>query len=376
VALAETPAPASGAIAAALQPFIDHQTMAGAVTIVATRDKILDVETIGYSDLATKKPMAPDSLFWIASMTKAMTCTALMMLVDEGKLGVDDPVEKYLPEFKDQMYIAEKDDDHVLLKRPAQPMTLRQLMSHTSGLPGKTPIDAPTFDYAPIALRMADYAATPLVCAPGTRFLYTNVGMTTVGRIVEVVSGLPYERFLHDRLFAPLGMNDTTFHPSPEQLQRLATTYKANAMSTGLEPVSIGMLNRDLADPARVAWPGGGAFSTAGDIAKFCQMFLLGGVAADGRRLLSEASVAAMTRKETGDAVREGYGFGWFMFPVGYFHAGADHTEMRIYPPSGLITVFMVQQSSEWPNGEGKEILPAFAHAAEKFAPATTTTRP
>jgi CubicO group peptidase (beta-lactamase class C family) len=217
---------------------------------------------------------------------------------------------------------------------------------------------------------MADYAATPLESDPGTKYSYTNVGMTTVGRLVEIIGGMPYEQFLQQRLFTPLGMTDTTFHPSAEQLHRLATTYKLNDAKDGIEPTGIGMLNHNLADPARVAWPGGGAFSTAGDILKFCQMFANSGLAANGQRVLSQASVAAMTRKETGDAVKDGYGFGWLMFPGGYFHPGADHTEMRVYTKTGLISVFMTQMASEWPKTGDQDPRPAFAAAAQKFAPA------
>jgi CubicO group peptidase (beta-lactamase class C family) len=128
---AETP---TKPIAAALQPFVDRHELAGAVTLVATKDKVLDVETVGWADIAAKKPMGKDALFWIASMSKAITAAAFMILVDEGKVKLDDPVEKYLPEFKGQMVVAEKDVDHVLLKKPKHPITIRNVLSHTSGL--------------------------------------------------------------------------------------------------------------------------------------------------------------------------------------------------------------------------------------------------
>src|SRR5258708_286524 len=114
--------PSSRNMAPILQPFVDRGTMAGAVTLAATMDRILDLEAIGYADIAARKPMATDHLFWIASMTKPMTATALMMLVDEGLVNVDDPVEKYLPEFKGQMIVAEKSDDHIMLKKPGHPI--------------------------------------------------------------------------------------------------------------------------------------------------------------------------------------------------------------------------------------------------------------
>ena len=127
--------PSTPAIAAALQPFVDSHTLAGAVTLVADKDKVLSLDAVGYMDVAAKKPMRTDCLFWIASMSKPMTATGLMMLVDEGRVSLDDPVEKYLPEFQGQMLAAEQSPDHVLLKKPAHPITVREVLSHTSGLP-------------------------------------------------------------------------------------------------------------------------------------------------------------------------------------------------------------------------------------------------
>ena len=141
-------------IAGSLQPFVDNHVLAGAVTLVANRDKVLEVSTVGYADVAAKKEMSPDSLFWIASMSKPITTAALMILVDEGKVKVDDPVEKYLPEFKGQMVIAEKDDNHVLLRKPKHPILIRNILSHTSGLSPHSPIEVPTLDLFPLETRV------------------------------------------------------------------------------------------------------------------------------------------------------------------------------------------------------------------------------
>jgi CubicO group peptidase (beta-lactamase class C family) len=127
----ESPTP----IVRALQPFVDSHALAGAVALVASPEKTLSLDAVGYADIAAQKPMRPDSLFWIASMSKGMTATALMMLVDEGKVNVDDPVEKYLPEFRGQMLAVEQDDNHILLKKPSHPIKVREILSHTSGLP-------------------------------------------------------------------------------------------------------------------------------------------------------------------------------------------------------------------------------------------------
>ena len=128
--------PASSA--AALQPFVDKHELAGAVALVADKDKVLLVEAVGFADIAGKKAMRTDALFWIASQSKAMTAAAVMMLVDEGKTALDDPEEKYQPEFRGQMVVAEKDNEHTLLRKPRHPITIREVLSHMSGLPFKS----------------------------------------------------------------------------------------------------------------------------------------------------------------------------------------------------------------------------------------------
>ena len=202
--------------AAKFQPLVDNHTLAGAVCLVATKDRILDEEAIGYADLETKKPMSFDNEFWIASMTKPMTATALMMLVDEGKVKIDDPVENYLPEFKGQTVSGSKDEPPV----PANhPILVREILSHTSGMVNLPERPVP----GTLALHVQSYSESPLGAQPGTHFLYANANINTAGRIVEVVSGMPYEKFMQERIFTPLGMNYTTFQPDAAQMERLAS---------------------------------------------------------------------------------------------------------------------------------------------------------
>src|SRR5204862_3272598 len=141
---AEDSPPSSRPIAAALQPFVDSHSLAGAVTLVADKDRVLSLDAVGFADVAGNKPLRPDALFWIASQSKPITATAFMMLVDEGKVSLDDPLEKYLLEFRDQWLIAEQDEEHTLLRKPGQPITVRHLLSHTGGLPFKSAIEQPT----------------------------------------------------------------------------------------------------------------------------------------------------------------------------------------------------------------------------------------
>jgi CubicO group peptidase (beta-lactamase class C family) len=220
-------------LAPSLAPFVDDHTISGAVLMVSSPDKVLAMEAIGVSDLKTQEPMRTDAMFWIASMTKPMTAMALMMLVEEGKLSIDDPVEKHLPEFKGQMLIDEKTPDRVVLRKPARPITIKDLLTHTSGLisalPGNT-MDALTLRGAVVA-----YAISPLQFEPGSKWQYCNTGINTLGRLIEVASGKSYADFLQERLFTPLGMKDTTFWPTEAQMKRIAKSYKPNAHKTGLE---------------------------------------------------------------------------------------------------------------------------------------------
>ena len=158
-------------MSALLQPFVDSHTIAGAVTLVATKNKVLDLEAAGFADIAAGRAMSTDELFWIASMSKPLTASALMMLVDEGKVDVNKPVEQYVPAFKGQQFVAEKDDKHTLLETPQHPILVRELLTHTSGLPFSSLIESPFSDQLPLMTAVRSYASAPLQFEPGTRFL-------------------------------------------------------------------------------------------------------------------------------------------------------------------------------------------------------------
>jgi CubicO group peptidase (beta-lactamase class C family) len=357
-----------------LQPFVDRHELAGAVTLVASKDRVLSLEAVGYADVAARKPMQTDAVFWIASMSKPIAVTALMMLVDEGKVRLDDPVETYLPQFKPLIIASTADGAQVRLQKPRHVITVRYLLSHTSGIPFSSSVEVPTLDVLPLSVRVSSYAMQRLMFEPGKDYSYSNAGINTAARIVEVVSGMPYEEYLQQRLFGPLGMADTTFWPSEDQLARLAGSYKANATSTGLLAIHITQLSYPLSDHTRrFAVPAGGLFSTASDLAKFCQIFLNGGTLA-GKRYLSEAAIREMSRNQLPDDVASvrfgpvepaGYGLGWFVESMGAFgHTGAYSTNMRIDPKHELITVWLVQHAN-FP-GDGGKSRDAFEEAAQK----------
>lgn len=381
ISVAKQPAPPDAAgkiVASSLQPFVDRHLVAGAVALVAGREGVRSVETCGFADLERQAPMRADQLFWIASMTKPMTATAVMMLVDEGKVDIEQPVEKYLPEFKGQMLVVEKDAGHVLLRRPGRPVSVKDLLTHTGGLTSNLPTGGTALDTLTLAGAVIGYAVSPLQFEPGSRWQYCNPGINTLGRIVEVVGGMPYAEFMRKRIFDPLGMKDTTFWPSEEQMKRLATPYKSNKEKTALEPTTVSYLTHPYSMKSRMALPAGGLFSTAGDLVKFYRMALNGGKAG-GRELLKAETLRRMTTNQTGDlkvSFTEGMhmGLGWHIvheprgvtesLSAGSFgHGGAYGTQAWMDPDKGLIMVLLIQHANMG-NSDGSEIRRAFQGAA------------
>ena len=366
---AQTPAAGqSDAIESYLQPLASNHTMAGAVTLVANNDHTVYLKAVGFRDLAARDPMPTNAMFWIASTTKPMTATALMMLVDEGKVHLDDAVEAYLPEFKGQMVRVKKPD--AAQKVPAtlgtanapelvaarHPIRIREILSHTSGLPFKSEAQPGALDLLPSAEAVGSFAAEPLMFQPGTDYSYSNEGLNTAARIIEVVTGMPYEHFIQERLFDPLGMKDTTFWPNAEQIARLAKSYKLDESTKGLKEVPISQLTYPLDDRVhRHPMAPGGLFSTASDVSIFCQMLLNGGTY-HGKRILSESAIREMTTPQNGGHGSGGYGLGLSVDKNGFGHGGAYKNMMDIDPKAGRILIFMVQQEGPWGTKDGDAI--------------------
>ena len=350
-------------ISAAMQQAVQRHEVAGAVTLVVDPDRILHLSAVGDSDLAAATPMHSDALFWIASMTKPITASVVMMLQEEGKLSVDEPVAKYIPEFADV-----KTPDG----RPGN-LTLRHLLTHTSGL-SEVSADEGRNAHS-LAELIPLFAHKPLQFVPGSKWQYCQTGLNTLGRIIEVVSGHSLPDELRDRLFAPLGMVDTTFYPTPEQLQRLAKSYQVSNGQLSLHPLPLPF---DPAIPNRVPLANGGLFSTARDYGRFCQMILHQGML-DGHRYLTPSSVAQMTQVQTGDLATgftpgNGWGFGWCVIrqpqgvsaalsPGSFGHGGAYGTQAWIDPVAKRAYVLLVQRSN-FPNSDGSDIRRDFQDAA------------
>jgi len=331
-----------------IQPEVDRGRMAGAAGVMVTANEVLAFPLVGYANLESKKPLARDTLYWIASTSKPFTATAVMMLVDEGKVRLDDPVAKYLPEFG---------------PKPLRAITVRMLLNQTSGLRYYADPAAPTpTDCCALADLVKRFVSLPLEHEPGRKFAYSNAGSDTAARLVEVVSGKEFEAFLAERLLQPLGMKDTTYFPNDEQLARLATTYWFSPTEKKLVPAPQGVfLTAPYGDRKVRHAPGGGLFSTGDDLAKFAQLFLGKGLF-QGHRYLSESAVAEMTRSQLsaevfatvpqppggGPDVPASYGLGWGVGATGsYFHPGVASTDIRIDPARGYGTIGLMQQAGD-----------------------------
>jgi CubicO group peptidase (beta-lactamase class C family) len=220
---------------------------------------------------------------------------------------------------------------------------------------GKSPFESSALDTMTLRETVLTFALSPLTFEPGSKWSYCNPGITTLGRLIEVASGKSYADFMQERLFDPLGMKDTTFWPSDEQIARLATGYQATPDRQGIDPTPLAAFTPPLSNRKRAPFPGGGLFSTAADLAKFCQMILNGGTL-DGRKYLAPEKVRQMTSRQTAESIVESYGFGWTTNGGMIAHGGAWKTNMTLHPKAGLITIFLVQVAGWRDDAEGKKI--------------------
>ncbi|WP_047814541.1 serine hydrolase domain-containing protein [Rhodopirellula islandica] len=358
------------AITQSMQQFVADKEIAGAVTLVVGPDSVKHASVVGMADVAKETPLQRDTLFWIASMTKPITGACVLMMQDEDKLSVDDPIAKHLPAMKG-LKLADG--------TPAN-ITIRHLMTHTSGmseLPRESAYTEPTLEAA-----AERYAELPVMFEPGSEWRYSQTGINTAARIVEVVSGMTFDRFVEERICQPLGMTDTTFYLSPEQHQRLTKTYRVvdrdGNKPKHLEEATIGVLSGGTAmNRNRFPAANGGLFSTADDYAKFSQMLLRGGRVGD-RQLLSQSAVEQMRTVCTGDlktgftpgngwaigccVIREPQGVTKALTPGTFGHGGAHGTQVWIDPEKEVAMILMVQRAN-FPNADASKVRQAFGEA-------------
>jgi CubicO group peptidase (beta-lactamase class C family) len=353
----------------AVQALTDKKEMAGAVVAVARKGKVAMFEAFGESAYGSGKPMKPDAIVRIYSMTKPITSVAVMILVDAGKIELDDPLSKYLPEFKNVRVHTGKGDETEEAKRE---ITIRDLLRHTSGLTygvfGNTPVDD-MYKKAGLLTRddslqdmMTKLGKIPLLYQPGTRWHY-SVSTDVLGRVVEVVSGQGLDEFFAERIFKPLDMKDSGFYVPADKVERFTAVQGIDAQDKKLKVTEPVDKSRFCKKPKLLSG-GGGGVSTARDYLRFCQMLLNGGEL-DGVRILRKETVAEMTKnqlpeeamkaKNGGNAeVGDGFGLG-FGVRVGkddpgagravdeYWWGGAASTHFWISPKQDLIVVALEQ---------------------------------
>jgi CubicO group peptidase (beta-lactamase class C family) len=285
-------------IEAAMKKLVDDKQVAGLVTLLERHGKVIAFNAVGQKDVRKADPVQKDSIFRIYSMTKPLTGLAMMMLYEEGKWRIDDPVARYIPEFaRMKVYTGKNEDGTPKLEDAKRSMTMRELMTHTAGLgyvlSAANPVDKMIIDgnvlnsAAPLKNMIDGLAKLPLLAQPGTRWSY-SIGVDVQGYLVEKFSGMPFADFLRTRVFEPLGMKDTAFYVPPEKLSRLALVH--NGGPNGL------VVDENRPDPAVVPLGpsgGGGLFSTAMDYARFCEM-MLGGGQLNGVRIIAPRTVEMM----------------------------------------------------------------------------------
>ncbi len=351
----------------AVLAYVDEKKAAGFVTMVAHRGKVAHFESFGLMDIKSGKAMKPDTIFRIFSMSKPITSAAVMILYEEGHFQLDDPVSKFMPEFKDMKVFVKKTEAGVEVTDAKRQITIRNLLTHTSGLAyglGKDTVVDEMYQEEKmlkldetLAEKTERLVKLPLADEPGSKWRY-SISTDVLGYLVEVISGKRFDVFLEERLFGPLGMKDTGFYVPAEKMSRLAAFYKADETGA-LGPVDEEYWGKFTSRPKCLSG-GGGLVSTASDYVRFCQMMLNGGEL-DGVRLLGRKTVELMTMNHldykllsSGPGGGSGFGLGFGVLmdvaksgSIGsagaYSWGGAASTGFWIDPREELIGILMTQ---------------------------------
>jgi CubicO group peptidase (beta-lactamase class C family) len=342
---------------------IAERQIPGVVAMVVDEDEILYLSAFGQRDLANRAPMTTDTIFRIASMTKPIAAPAIRLLVEEGKLSLDDPISDYLPEYAEVGVIQDFDagDGSFTTRPPASPITIRRLLSHSSGLAYSFASDTVTA----LNANGVNGIDVPLLYDPGTAWSYSH-GISVVGRVLEKIEGVGLDEFFDQRLFEPLGMTDTSFAVPSAKNDRVTTTHRRDDAGQFIETPNPNDIRSNVSGD-------GGLNSTASDYAKFIQLILNDGVAPNGERLISQATVAELGRNQLGTvrvslqdepspalarafplgAGRDGFGLGFQVTgehgdsdaraPGSMSWAGIFNTEFWIDPANGVGGILMMQ---------------------------------
>ncbi len=355
-----------------LQGYVDKNQIAGAVALVMRDGRVVYERAVGWADKEAGRRMTTDAIFRIASQSKALTSTAILALVEEGKIGLDDPVSRYIPEFAHTTVAIRSDTGRVIV--PAKrAITIRDLLTHTAGISyGTDSLVAPLYaakglgpaagygwytadKNEPICTTMARLATLPFVAQPGEQWVY-GYNTDILGCVVERASGIPLDQFIRTRITEPLGMMDTFFFLPPEKRQRLTAVYLSDSAGHAQRAPNGPRGQGDYADGPRRSFAGGaGLLSTARDYARFLQMLLNGGEF-DGARILSPKTIDLMTTNQVAVPFRPGQGFGLAfatnervgadgLASVGTWGWGGAYGSIyKVDPKEHLVMVFMIQQ--------------------------------
>jgi CubicO group peptidase (beta-lactamase class C family) len=371
----------AGRIPERMRRFVEGKTIAGIVTLVARGKDVIEFDAQGMADIEANRPMHKDTIFQIMSMTKPVTAIGIMMLAEEGKLSVRDPVEQYLPEFKDLRVAANTGTDNARLSVPEHAITIRDLLTHTAGMTDAAPAEIKDYQHSmnvPLDQVVRQLAKERLLFQPGTAWSYSSAGIEILGRIIEVCSGQKYEDFIAERILRPLKMQDSFLFPPPDKIDRIAMVYVSKDGKLVRAPGTI--LGGDPANHRKGAVfsaPGWGLYSTAEDLLHLYRMMLNGGVY-EGRRFLSPFSVHVMTEPHTSEIRPAGwmrgsdYGLAWEVVtdPMGelaghtigsYGHGGAFGTQGWIDPNNQLISIMLIQRA----DGGTESMTRVFLNMAE-----------
>ena len=341
--------------AEALQPYVDNGQLPGAISIFY-KDGVQETCCIGYADMASRRKINLDNSFMQCSQTKGFCGVTIAKLVEEGKISLDDPVSKYLPEFKTLWVEVEKGKDVRVLQKVKNVLTIRMVMNHTGGFPFE--ISAKRGDVrgggwsggAPIRQVASIAAASPLLFEPGTKIKYSNTGIDIGAAIVEVVTGMKWEQYLKKEVLDPLGMKSTWFWPTDRQIANKIELYEYKENAPVVWREEMANQQRPYNDSHVFASAGAGLWTTANDQFKFYKMLMNLGVGENGVRILKEETVKSILACTTRPEGMEGYSLGlsaptedtehsWFG------HGGAWGTSCQVNWHKKQIRLWVVQRA-------------------------------
>ena len=353
-----------------LHDYVDTGRVSGVVSVTSESDYSVKFDCVGWADLENRRPMVPNTMFAIFSMTKTFTGASLMVAVDEGLISLDDRVSKYLPEFKEVRQKKRSSSGDVELATPNRELTIRDLMCHVTG----SDYDVHAVKRTQTAREIARlFAAAPLEVEPGTRFQYGNASIESAAACLEVAVGMPYEKWLQQKILDPLGMNDTTFWPNAEQQGRMVRAYTSD--DKPLRPAADDCTPQLVFPESRTIYPAaaGGLYSTPADMIRFSQMLAHHGEW-KGRRIISNKTFdTVFAVKQTPEGCEEPYTVGSWLYGDWFGHEGAMRTDQRANLKTGQCRVFFFNTENK--AGPAFFALKSDWHSACDFLQKTTNTR-